>query len=39
MFDSQRAGIAIVLVFLVLGAILLTSVDEEQGMKSANRNK
>lgn len=38
MFDSQRAGIAVVLVFLIVGAILLTSVDEEQGMKSANRN-
>ena len=32
LFNSQRYGIAVVLVLLVIGAILLRSVDEEAGM-------
>lgn len=36
-FDSQRAGISIVLVLFVLGFILLLGVDEEEGVRMANR--
>lgn len=38
-FDSQRAGVAIVLVFFVLGAILLTRVNEKEGIERAGRPK
>ena len=34
-FGSQRYGIAVVLAFLVIGALLLRSVDEKAGMAAA----
>jgi UMF1 family MFS transporter len=34
-FGSQRAGVATVLLFFVVGGLLLTSVDERQGMEAA----
>ena len=34
-FGSQRYGIAVVLAFLVIGALLLRSVDEKAGMEAA----
>jgi len=36
-FDSQRAGVASVLIFFVVGAVLLLRVDEKEGIKLANR--
>jgi UMF1 family MFS transporter len=36
-FGTQRAGIAIVVVFFILGLILLAGVDEEAGIKAAGR--
>ena len=39
MFDSQRAGIAVVLVFFALGLILLAVVDEEEGIRAAGRGE
>ena len=36
-FDSQRAGIAIVLVLFVIGLILLARVDEKEGIELAGR--
>lgn len=36
-FDSQRAGVAIVVVFFVVGAFLLTRVNEKEGIASAGR--
>ena len=35
-FGSQRYGVAVVLIFLVVGALLLRSVDEEAGIEAAN---
>jgi len=35
LFNSQRYGIAVVLFLLVIGTILLRSVDEEAGMAAA----
>ena len=35
-FGSQRYGIAVVLAFLVIGSILLRSVDEKAGMAAAD---
>jgi len=34
-FGSQRYGIAVVLAFLVIGSLLLRSVDEKAGMEAA----
>ncbi|NQU68427.1 MAG: MFS transporter [Candidatus Marinimicrobia bacterium] len=34
-FESQRAGIAVVLFFLILGSFLLVKVDEKEGMEAA----
>ena len=34
-FDNQRFGVATVLVFFVLGAVLLARVDEKEGMRLA----
>ncbi|MGH7607683.1 MAG: MFS transporter, partial [Gemmatimonadales bacterium] len=34
-FDSQRAGVATVLVFFVLGGALLLLVDEARGRRAA----
>ena len=34
-FQSQRFGVAIVLVFIVIGAFILNSVDEQEGMNAA----
>lgn len=36
-FDSQRAGIATVLIFFVIGGLLLTRVDEQEGIELARR--
>jgi UMF1 family MFS transporter len=36
MFNSQRYGIAVVLVLLIAGAILLRSVDEQSGITASN---
>ena len=36
LFNSQRYGIAVVLFLLVIGTILLRSVDEEAGMAASN---
>ncbi len=38
-FDSQRAGVAVVLVLFAVGAILLNLVDEQEGIKLAGDNK
>ena len=38
MFNTQRAGVAIVLVFFVIGGLLLRSVDEEEGIRVAGRD-
>ena len=37
LFDSQRAGISIVLFLLVAGWILLAKVDEQEGIETAGR--
>jgi MFS-type transporter involved in bile tolerance (Atg22 family) len=34
-FATQRAGIASILLFLVVGAILLAPVDEKKGRETA----
>lgn len=34
-FDSQRAGISVVVVFLVAGGLLLLRVDETEGIRQA----
>ena len=34
-FDNQRAGVATVLLFFVVGGLLLASVDEERGIEVA----
>jgi UMF1 family MFS transporter len=36
-FASQRAGVAVVLVFFLLGALVLTTVDEREGIALAGR--
>lgn len=36
-FGTQRAGVATILIFFVIGAVLLLSVDEEEGVAAANR--
>jgi UMF1 family MFS transporter len=36
-FDSQRAGVAIVVVLFVLGLIILARVDEKEGIQAAQR--
>ncbi len=35
LFDSQRAGVATVLIFLVVGGVLLTTVSEARGVAAA----
>ena len=35
-FQSQRAGMATILIFFVLGGLLLTTVDEAEGLASAS---
>jgi UMF1 family MFS transporter len=37
-FDTQRAGVSIVLVLFVLGYLLLQTVDEEEGIRAAARS-
>ncbi len=39
MFNSQRAGISVVVIFFLVGGALLFLVDEEDGIKSANQGK
>ncbi len=36
-FQSQRAGVSIVLAFFIVGGFLLRTVNEEEGMRVANR--
>ncbi len=36
-FGSQRAGISVVLVLFALGQVLLTGVDEQEGIRAAGR--
>jgi UMF1 family MFS transporter len=36
-FDSQRAGMAVVILFFVIGGLILTRVDEERGSARADR--
>jgi UMF1 family MFS transporter len=36
-FDSQRAGISVVVVFLVAGGLLLLRVDEAEGIRQADQ--
>jgi UMF1 family MFS transporter len=35
LFDSQRAGVATVLLFFLVGGILMATVDEERGIRAA----
>jgi UMF1 family MFS transporter len=37
LFDSQRAGVATVLIFFVIGAVLLLFVNEKEGVALAKR--
>ena len=37
-FNSQRYGVAVVLLMFIIGFILLNSVDEEKGIEIANRD-
>jgi UMF1 family MFS transporter len=37
-FDSQRAGVAVVMLFFVAGGLLLSRVDEKEGLAAARRN-
>jgi UMF1 family MFS transporter len=37
LFDSQRAGMAIVIVFFVVGGLLLTLVNEQEGITAVQR--
>ena len=34
-FETQRAGIAAVLIFFVVGAVLLARIDEAEGVRLA----
>jgi UMF1 family MFS transporter len=36
-FDSQRAGVAVVMLFFVAGGLLLSRVDEQEGKAAARR--
>jgi UMF1 family MFS transporter len=36
-FDSQRAGVAVVMLFFVAGGLLLSRVDETEGLAAARR--
>jgi len=38
MFNSQRAGISIVVVMFIVGSLILTRVDEEEGKRLSGRN-
>ena len=37
LFDSQRAGISVVLILLIAGGLVLTGVDEQEGIETAGR--
>ena len=39
LFHTQRAGIAVVLVFFVVGAAILATVDEAAGVRLAGRER
>lgn len=39
LFDTQRAGVAVVLVFFLLGGLLLLTVDEREGKALARRDR
>jgi MFS transporter, UMF1 family len=36
-FDSQRAGVSVVMAFFVVGGLLLVRVDEKEGMAAARQ--
>ncbi len=36
-FDSQRAGISVVVVFFIVGGLILSRVDEQKGISSAKK--
>ncbi len=36
-FDSQRAGVSVVVVFFIVGGIILSSVDEQKGKSAAGK--
>ncbi len=36
-FDSQRAGISVVVLFFVIGGLILSRVDEQKGMAAAKK--
>lgn len=38
-FNSQRAGIAVIIVFFVIGGLILHHVDEQAGIRSAENGK
>jgi UMF1 family MFS transporter len=38
-FDSQRAGVASVILFFIVGGLLLLRVDEQEGIRLAARSK
>ncbi|RJP35367.1 MAG: hypothetical protein C4527_00710 [Candidatus Omnitrophota bacterium] len=37
LFDSQRVGVSVVILFFVIGSILMVFVDEEEGIRVAGR--
>jgi len=37
MFNSQRVGIAVIVVLFIIGALILRLVDEEEGKKAGGR--
>jgi UMF1 family MFS transporter len=36
-FDSQRAGVSVVVLFFIAGGLLLSRVDEQEGKAAARR--
>lgn len=38
LFQSQRAGVATVILFFAVGSLLLSRVDEEEGIRTASRS-
>jgi UMF1 family MFS transporter len=38
-FESQRAGLSVVVVFFVLGGAILLTVNEREGVEAANREE
>ncbi|MFH2057369.1 MAG: MFS transporter [Pseudomonadota bacterium] len=38
LFNSQRVGVSIVILFFIIGALILTTVNETKGIKTAERS-